>query len=155
MAARSAEPYRTSAYSADMRWRMVYQHEILGLTCRAVAKNLSVDASTVSRVVSKFNETGNVDPKPRKGAPTKLSAFDEFIIMEDILQRPGMYLHEIQSDIRQTTGTDVDVSTICRFLKRNNFSRKKLNHVALQRNAELRTQFISDICLQPRHAAFY
>ena len=102
-------------------------------------------SSTVSRVVSKFNQTGNVDTKPRKGAPMKLSAFDEFVIMENILERPGKYLYELQSDIKQTIGTDVDVSTICRFLKRSNFSWKKLSHVALQRNAERRSQFISDI----------
>ena len=141
----SAEPRRTSAYSADIRWRMVYQREVLGLTCREVAKNLNVDASTVSRVVSTFNDTGNVDTRPRKGAPTKLLPFDEFVIIENILERPGIYLHELQNDIKQTTGTDVDVSTICRFLKRNNFSRKKLSHIALQRNAELRSQFLTDI----------
>ena len=141
----SADPYRTSAYSADMRWRMVYQREGLGLPCRQVASNLNVDPSTVSRVVSRFNETGNVDVQPRSGAPMKLSAFDEFLIMENILERPDMYLHVLQSDIKQTTGADVDVSTICRFLKRNNFSRKKLSHIALQRNTELRAQFLSDI----------
>ena len=138
MAARySTDPYRTSAYSADMRWRMVYQHEVLGLTCRQAARNLNVDPSTVCRVVSRFNETGNVDVQSRNGAPMKLSAFDEFAIMENTLERPDMYLHELQSDIKRTTGTDVDVSTICRFLKRNNFSRKKLSNIALQCNAEL------------------
>ena len=79
----------------------------------------------------------------RNSAPMKLSAFDEFAIMVNILERPDMYLHELQSDIKQTAGTDV--STICRFLKRNNFSRKKLSNIALQRNAELRAQFLSDI----------
>ena len=131
----SLDPYH--AYSADMHWRMVYQREGLGLTCRQVASNLNVDPSTVSRVVSRFNETGNVDVQPRSGAPMKLSAFDEFVIMENILERPDMYLHELQSDIKQTTRADVDVSTICRFLKRNNFSRKKRSHIALQRNTEL------------------
>lgn len=141
----SAEPYRTSAYSSDIRWRMVYQHEVLGLPCREVAKNLSVDLSTVSRVTSRFEQTGGVDAKPRHGAPRKLTPMDEFLIIENILKRPNIYLHELQSDIRQITGTDVDVSTICRFLKRNNFSRKKLSYVASQRSAELRGQFLSDI----------
>ena len=115
----SAEPLRTSAYSSDMRWRMVYQHDVLGLSCREVARNLNVDASTVSRVTSRFEQTGGVDVKSRQGAPRKLTAMDEFLIMENILNQPSMYLYELQSDIRRVTSTDVDVSTICRFLKNN------------------------------------
>ena len=42
----------------------------------------------------------------------------------------------------ESTGTHADVSTICRFLKSNKFSRKRLSHIALQRSAE---QFLSDI----------
>jgi len=82
----SADPYHTYAYSADMRWGMVYQCEGLGLPCRQVASNLNVDPSTVSRVVSRFNATGNVDVQPRSGAPMKLSAFDEFAIMDNVLK---------------------------------------------------------------------
>jgi len=52
------------------------------IPCRQVASNLNVDPSIVSRVVSRFNATGNVDVQPRSGAPMKLSAFDEFAIME-------------------------------------------------------------------------
>jgi len=96
-----------------MRWGMVYQRECLGLPCRQVASNLNVDPSTVSRVVSRFNAIGNVDVQPRSGAPMKLSAFDKFAIMGNVLKRPDMYLHELQSDIKQTTGADVNVSTIC------------------------------------------
>ena len=125
----STEPCRTSPYSIDLRWKMVYQREIQGLTCREVAKNLNVDPSTVSRVVSRFGDTPNVEVMARKGAPTKMTALDEFVIMENILERPSTYLHELQSDLKLTTGTDVHVATICRFLQRNNFSRKKLSHV--------------------------
>jgi len=90
----SADPYCTSAYSADMHWSMMYQCEGLGLPCRQVASNLNVDPSTVSRVVSGFN-----------GARMELSVIDELVIMENILERPDMYLHELQSGIRQTTSS--------------------------------------------------
>ena len=140
----SAEPHRTSAYSNDLQWRMVYQQRIMGLSCREVAKNLCIDASTVSRVVNRFDETGEVDATHRSGRPTKLTQFDEFLILENILQRPSTYLQELVQDMRKITGTEVDPSTICRFLKKNNFSRKKLQRIAQQQNAELRSQFVSD-----------
>ena len=39
----SCEPERTSAYSEDLRWKMVYQREILGLTYDSIAQNVGVD----------------------------------------------------------------------------------------------------------------
>lgn len=103
----------------------------MGLSCRDVAKNLNIDPATVSRIVARFDSTGSVDPSPRIGAPCKLCDYDKFVIIENMLDRPNMYLHELQQVIEQSTGTQIDESTICRFLKRNNFSRKKLSHVAL------------------------
>ena len=55
----SAEPGRTSAYSNDMRWRMVYQKEALKLTYDSI--NLNVDISAVKRTVKLFRETGSVN----------------------------------------------------------------------------------------------
>ena len=63
MAATSCEPTRSSAYSEELRWRIVYQKEGMGLSYTEVAKNLSVDLSTVKRVVKLFNNTGNVTKK--------------------------------------------------------------------------------------------
>ena len=61
----SAEPTCTSAYSCDLRWRIVYQHLGMGLSCRDVAKHLNVDSSTVSRIASRVDKTGSVDPTDR------------------------------------------------------------------------------------------
>ena len=43
----SYEPNRTSAYSNDLRWRMVYQCVGLDLTFKTIANNLGVDISTM------------------------------------------------------------------------------------------------------------
>ena len=68
---------------------MVYQKKLLGLTCREAGENLNVDASTVSRVVSRFYQRGDVDEHPKSGRPTALTAYDEFVIL---LTRPSTYL---------------------------------------------------------------
>ena len=61
--ATSCEPNRCSAYSDDLRWRIVYQRTALGLSYREIAANLCVDASTVCRIVQLFERTGNVSKK--------------------------------------------------------------------------------------------
>ena len=46
-----------------IRWRMVWQREVQGLTLERLTWNLSVDVSTVYRIVKKFEETGTVSKK--------------------------------------------------------------------------------------------
>ena len=47
----SYEDKRASAYSADLRWRMSWQREVLGMTNRDIAANLGVDSEVVFEVV--------------------------------------------------------------------------------------------------------
>ena len=56
----SVDPARTAAFSSDLRWRMVHQKCMLGLSYRVVGQNLNVDPSTVYRTVKLFEETGTV-----------------------------------------------------------------------------------------------
>ena len=139
----SMEPHRTKAYGEDLKWRMVYQRLMLGLTYKQIATNLSVDISTVWRAVEKFQTEGTVGSKYCKG-PQTLSEFQKFVIMQTVLEKPAAYLREICTDLSVNTGTTVSESAICRFFQRNNFSRKKLHLVAKQRNEQLRLSFVSD-----------
>jgi len=67
-------------------------------------------------VLKIFEETGNVEAGKSSGRPKALNVYDEFIIIENVIENPSIYLHEIKEDL---TGREVDVSTICRFLHRN------------------------------------
>ena len=143
----SCEPGRTSAYSQDLRWRMVWQKEAQGRTCKEVALNLGVDAATVSRTVARFRETGGVQKRkhPSTRVFRKLTAPLELMIIHFVLKRPGAYLHEIASELFDTTGADISLSTICNFLKRIGFTRQKLRIAALQRDDFLRAQFAHEV----------
>lgn len=50
---------------------------------------------------------------------------------------------------------DVSPSTLCTFLKKSNFSRKKMQLVALQRDQELRATFATEVSLYPRQALLF
>ena len=73
MAGVSCEPGRRQAYSNDLRWRMVWQREVLGYKYDQIAVNLNVHPSTVFRVTKLFSTSGSVDHKPlvwRSQTPT-------------------------------------------------------------------------------------
>ena len=152
MATRSScEPMRTSAYSEDIRWRMVWQREVQGLTLERVACNLSVDVSTVHRIVKKFEETGSVSKKKysivNRQQLQKLTKPVQLTVLHLVLQRPSIYLWELQQELYSMFGLEVSVASLCNFLKKSNFSRKKMQLVALQMDQGLRTQFVTDVSL--------
>ena len=85
---------RTTANSKDLRWRMVWQREALGLHLKAVACNLGVDPSTFSRTASLFRSTGSVQKRhyPKDARPNKKHTKPvQLTILHTVLQWPDIY----------------------------------------------------------------
>lgn len=146
----SYEPGRSKAYGIDIRWRIVYQLRVLDYSVDRVSANLGISVSTVRRIGKLFDTTGSVDAKTgltRSQSQKILTSYDEFLIMELVLEKPGIYLHEISRDLQQTTGTHISEATICRFLQKAGFTHIKLQHVAFQQNEELRARYAAEIQL--------
>ena len=143
---------RCTAYSEDLKWRMVWQCEALGLKYSDVAANLGVDSATVCRTVTQFRESGTVQKKkhPFPRAYNKLTTPLELMIVHLVLKRPGIYLHEIVTELLDTTGASLSLSTICRFLKKIGFTHQRLRLAALQRDDFLRSQFALEVSIYTR-----
>ena len=141
------EPERSKAYSDDLRWRMVYQRCLLGLSYPEIAAHLNVDKSTVYRVVHLFEETGTAcsiqgyREKPQK----KITPRDEVAIPTAVVNNPSTYLRELKHHLLMLTGTDVCTASICNILHKNSFSHKKLAFRAEQRSEELRLKFMAEM----------
>ena len=145
----SCEPSRTKAYGADIRWRMIYQRMALELPLKTISQNLSVDVSTVRRTLVLFKNTGSVNKRPypshHRLQRRKLKEADQDLILELVVEQPGIYLGELKHEILKTNGTEVCTSTICRFLHSCGFSRTKIRNVALQRNEEVRARYVVEV----------
>ena len=116
MMAMSAEPERKTAYSADLRWRVVWQHIGMGLTFRKIAENLNIACSTAQATYKLFEQTGGVDPR---GQPSRtdvriLNDADEIYIVGLVLENHSMYLQEICQEVYHVTGRQVSSPTMCR-----------------------------------------
>ena len=48
------------------------------------------------------------------------------------MENPSLYLKELCCEIYQATGVSVSGTTVCRVLRRNGFTRKKVQQVAKQ-----------------------
>ena len=85
--------------------------------------------------------TGEVNAELQRHGPSrKLSDFEELILVNLVLERPGIYLHELQCELVMITGTEVSCS-----VKRLGLTRQKIHHVALQRNEETKGEFMAEM----------
>ena len=113
----SYEPHHSSAYSKDLRWRMIWQREGLGFTYGQISVNLGVDASKVQSTVTLFKNTGSVHkrPYPKDKAARKLAPIAQLFVLNLVVQKPGIYLHEIQKELQVSLLLEVSLSTLCTF----------------------------------------
>ena len=93
----SCEPGRKSAYSADLRWRVVWQRIGMELTFMKIAVNLNISCSTAQTTFKRFEQTGDVSPRgqPSRKEMRCLSDADEIYILGLVLESPSMYLCEL------------------------------------------------------------
>ena len=93
------------------------------MTVSDVASEMLVSERTVQRHVERFQQTGSVSPCVKKNAGTDrmLNEFDGAVLVQTILDKPGVCLRELQQTLSSTNGVQVDSSTIWRALKRLGF----------------------------------
>lgn len=153
----SCEPARSSAYSDDLRWRIVWQTLALRLPVKQVSTNLCIDQSTVRRIRDKFGVSGQVQKRnyPAEKAYRKLTEPAQFFVLYLVLERPGIYLREIRSELLSQLGLEITESALCKFLHKAGFTRQRLKTYAIQRDEVLRTQFASDVSLYSKEMLIF
>ena len=105
-----------------------------------VANMLFVNKRTVHRYAERFLVTGHVIPfERRNGCCCKLSDDDQLLIFELILCHPGIYYRQ------RVRGVVVDVSTICRTIRKLGLSRQWISHIALQQSEIKRVEFMAEM----------
>ena len=129
----SYEPCRSSAYSEDLRWRVVWQREALGYRYSKIASNLGIDKSTVSRTLQLFYTTGLVTKRTYNLSDTNrlLTTPVKLMILNLVISKPGIYLREIQKEVEEFFMFNISIATICKFLYRSGFTRQRLRTVAI------------------------
>ena len=136
------------AYSDDLRWRAVWLHLVRGKSYEDVAQVLFMCEKSVQRYLAIFHATGNVSPHEQKRGPEKsLTDFELFTILQSLIIKPTSFLCEIQHQLLQSTGKWVHASTICRTIKEQGLTYKKVRTVAIQQSEERRIQYMTEISI--------
>ena len=134
------------AYSEDLRWRAVWLTVVRGMNNAEVANMLFMCEKSVHRYLTLFHATGCVAPKEHSSGPERmLGDFEQVTVLQTLVRKPTSYLHEVQRELFQVTGVLASASTICRTIKQQGFTHKKVQLIALQRSEEKRITFMAEI----------
>ena len=134
------------AYAVDLRWWIVWSYLALNSTPAEAAERFCLSERTVRRYIDCFYRTGDILPNDSVHGPRKLLGdHEQLILLQLILSRPGVYLHELQTELLNKFGVTVSAPTICRTLKFMGCTRQSMHHVAIQRSDMLRAKFMAEI----------
>ena len=73
-----------------------------------IAHVLFLSEWSVQRYVELYQSTGDVEPRKQKHGPELLlSEFEQITVLQSMIDRPGIFLIELQQHLNEVTGTTV------------------------------------------------
>ena len=115
---------------------------VQNMSLDSIASLMSISERTVRRYVTKFYQTGDIQPKEHRNGPERLLGdFEQIILVQVLSENPSIYLYEVQEHLEGVFGVTISVSTICKTLKWMGFTRKKIHHIAIQQSELVRADY--------------
>lgn len=115
-----------TAYSIDLRHKILQACERRLGSQRALADLFGVSLSFVEKLLRRHRTTGNIAPKPHAGGQRpSLDAAAHTLIQQLVHVNADMTLEELCARVANERGIHVSVATMCRVLQRLGLPRKK------------------------------
>lgn len=115
-----------TAYSTDLRQRVIEAYEAKEGSQRQLAERFKVSLLFVRDLMRRYRETGTVEPKPRSGGTVpKLNASELPIVEQLVKVQPAALLRELCERLAERTTITVSLSTMHRAVEQLNLSYKK------------------------------
>jgi transposase len=113
------------AYSTDLRQKIIETYESERISQRQLAQRFRVAPSFIIKLLKQYRETGDLAPKSRPGRPRGLNEAQMETVQALVEANPDWTLDELRAAVAQTCGVTVSQATMCRVMKRLQFTRKK------------------------------
>ena len=114
-----------TAYSIDLRERVVGSVESGGCNIPEAARRYQVSEPSIERWLARKRKTGSCTPLPHAGGPARKLATAEAVIRAAVKAQPDATLQELCERVEQETKIKSDPSLMCRELAWLKLPRKK------------------------------
>ena len=118
-----------ATYNSDLRWGIIELCYVANKTPRLIIGQLRRSTSTVSRILKRFEENGDIHPAKigRPDISTLLSKAQLLVLMGYVLSHPTSYLAEMEQYLTSATGSLSSLVGINWVLKRFGYTRKQVS----------------------------
>ena len=113
------------AYSTDLRQKIVEVYENERISQRQLARRFQVAPSFIVKLLKQYRETGELAPKTSPGRPRELDEAQMQTVQTLVEANPDLTLDELRAKVALHCGVTVSRPTMCRVMKRLQFTRKK------------------------------
>lgn len=113
------------AYSTDLRQKIIETYENERISQRQLAQRFRVTLSFIVKLLKQYRETGDLAPKTSPGRPRELDEAQMQKVQALVEANPDLTLDELRAEVAQACGVAMSRSTMCRVMKRLQFTRKK------------------------------
>jgi len=135
---------RPAAYPPWFAQRCIYLWYVEGETKTAVAKMMGCDRHTVARFVERWEADEPLQAPGQTGSIRDCRIMDAALtadMLELVRRRNDLFLPEIAQELFQLHGVMPSVCQVCRALRANGITRKKLHKRAQEAQVELQEAF--------------
>jgi transposase len=113
-------------YSQDLRRRIINAYYNKDGSQRQLAKRFQVSLTFVRNLLRHYRQTGTIEPKKHGGGTkTKIDNHGFAVIEQMIQQKPDLIFSELCQLLKEKTGVKVSKSSMYRYVRKLNMSRKK------------------------------
>jgi transposase len=114
-----------TCYSIDIRYKVVQAYHQGKLSIRKLAEQFMISPATVQKFLKQYRETQDLTPqKLGTHRESKLESQKEFIL-QMVELHPDWTLQQYCEYLAEQRNVDASLSTLCRFLKKENLTLKK------------------------------
>ena len=146
-------------YSLDLRERALALYTVGNLSIRKIAERLLINKSTVNEWLKLYREQGNV--KPKRVGSTRKSQLEDYKeeVKKMVAEYPDYTLAEYCEYCLEKMGVGLSESAMCRFLQKENLTRKKktlrVSQAGTEANQEARLDYWEKIRdIKPENLVF-
>lgn len=106
---------------------LIVAHDYAGMSVSFIVAACLVSRSTVYKILKLFRDTGEVvKGEGARGRPQKLTRAEVRKLKQIVQTQPTLYLDELALEVSIRFRKSVVPSTICRYLQRAGFTRKRV-----------------------------
>ena len=129
----------------DLKRRMVWRTIYSGLPTEEVAQTFLVSEKTVKRAVQRYFATGDLLSECSSGRPQSLSEDNQIILLQSLLDNPGIYIQKVQEMYQEITGISLHPTLIIRYANRFGLTRQRIRRISISRSDMDRAEFMMQV----------